>query len=246
MRALLLLLFVGFASSAGAQGNSAVDAFVNSRIRPNFDAYLACAATELEKQARANPSLSFDRVEPTLKPACGVHVDRVRDALRSVNVTAPAANRIIRDWYTKQQPSLLSYFTAKVETELQRRASARLDAERREQERQAGQESERLLAQAVKDHDDCVRRELVGLVPYSNESSEVLASVIMTKCEDHERKRVSLGVALYGLTRQAAEKSVAETAGRMRREVVALIVSLRADLAKAQSGSNPKPTESGI
>lgn len=86
----------------------------------------------------------------------------------------------------------------------------------------------------------------MNLVPYSNESADILASVIMTKCDDHERKRVSLGVALYGLTRPEAEKSVSDNVGRMRGDVLALIVSLRADLAKAQSGGNPKPAGSGI
>lgn len=91
----------------------------------------------------------------------------------------------------------------------------------------------KLLDAALDKQWQCIRRGAADLVPYSNESAETLATVIVDKCAASQSEQVDVVVAAYGLSRQKAETLAAELAGKARRKVVSEIVTLRAEAAKA-------------
>ena len=61
--------------------------------------------------------------------------------------------------------------------------------------KEAEAERSKLLTEAAAEHSKCERTQMRSIVPYSNESAETLAQVVLTKCEEAEQKFVSLGMA---------------------------------------------------
>ncbi|MGD0635050.1 MAG: hypothetical protein ABSA13_12365 [Beijerinckiaceae bacterium] len=113
---------------------------------------------------------------------------------------------------------------------------------RQQQATAAEQERDRLLKEAAAEHDNCLRTQMREIVPFSNESAETLAQVVITKCSDAEKKYVSLGMAFYGAAKADMEKVVRDAVAERKKSIVAEIVTFRADMTKALSA---KPKESG-
>lgn len=110
------------------------------------------------------------------------------------------------------------------------------------------QQRTRLINEAAEEHQACMRKVMRDIVPYSNENAETLAQVIITRCQEQEKKFVSLGVALYGASKSDVERIVTSRVEQQKKEMVADIVTFRAELNKALL-SQPKPDtrgESGI
>ena len=102
----------------------------------------------------------------------------------------------------------------------------------------------KLLNEAAEEHQTCMRRVMRDIVPYSNENADTLAQVVITRCQTEEKKFVSLGVALYGASKADVERIVTARVEQQKKEMVADIVTFRAELNKALM-SKPKPENKG-
>jgi hypothetical protein len=103
-------------------------------------------------------------------------------------------------------------------------------------------EREKLLAAAAEEHSKCLTEQMKELVPYSEEVAETLSQVIVTKCADFEQKFISLGVAIYGSSKEDLEKLVNHAVEQRKRHIVADIVTFRAELAKLKAAQPNKPS----
>ena len=65
----------------------------------------------------------------------------------------------------------------------------------------------------------CVRAAARDLVPYSSEGAETLATAILARCSDHERKRVTVAINL-GISGDSAEAIMARHVAEVRRQVI--------------------------
>jgi hypothetical protein len=245
-----MIMSVAIATGAAAQTTTGNDDYFRTAIKPNLDAYVTCAARHLEQRAKADPDRTFGQVEGSLRPACGGNIDRARDAMNRIGMPAAEANRLIRQWYTNLQGDIRALYERNVADVNRQRETARLEAERERQQRETDVERGKLLKEAAADHHACLKKEMVEIVPYSSESAETLGTVVMTKCADHERKRVSLAIAMLGIARSNAERILKEIGDDTRKLIVAEIVTFRAEIAKAQSqgqtgGQTPSPAKQG-
>ncbi len=102
----------------------------------------------------------------------------------------------------------------------------------------------RLINEAAEEHQACMRKVMRDIVPYSTENADTLAQVIITRCQTEEKKFVSLGVALYGASKADVERIVTTRVDQQKKEMVADIVTFRAELNKALL-SQPKPDNKG-
>ncbi len=75
---------------------------------------------------------------------------------------------------------------------------------------EAEAERNKLITKAAAEHSKCLHTQMRQIVPYSNESAETLAQVVITKCEEAEKKFVSLGMALFNAPRAEVEKIVGQ------------------------------------
>jgi hypothetical protein len=91
----------------------------------------------------------------------------------------------------------------------------------------------KLLADTTKEYDECIQNQMKQLVPLSNEGAETLAQVITTKCEDIEQRYVELSIAMYGVSRAQVEDAIHDSLEKRKKNIVADIVTFRAELAKA-------------
>jgi hypothetical protein len=98
---------------------------------------------------------------------------------------------------------------------------------------EAVQEREKLLTEAAREHTKCRQSQMRNIVPYSNESAETLAQVVLTNCKDAEDKFVSLGVALLNMQRSEVQTLLSNSLVQEKSRMVAEIVTFRAELAKA-------------
>lgn len=112
--------------------------------------------------------------------------------------------------------------------------SARIERERRQQDEQAEDEKSKVIKESVAAHMACLKTAMIDLVPFSTESAEAVSTAIMTRCQEHERKRASLAVAVYSLPRDQIEKIISEHSEKARKNVLTDIVTLRAELARAK------------
>jgi hypothetical protein len=94
-------------------------------------------------------------------------------------------------------------------------------------------EKDRLLTEAAAEHKKCTQTQMRQIVPYSGESAETLAQVILTNCSEAEEKFIRLGVALFNNTRADVERSVRTALSDQKKRMVAEIVTFRAEVAKA-------------
>ncbi len=106
----------------------------------------------------------------------------------------------------------------------------------------SARERNKLIDEAVGEHHKCIRSQMREIVPYSNESAETLSQVVLTKCAEAEEKFVRLGVALFNTSRAEMEKVVQEALAVQKKNIVAEIVTFRAQLNKALSAP---PKDSG-
>jgi TPR repeat protein len=98
--------------------------FSETYVKPNVSAYVACAKQHLAQLAQRDPSNSFESVESTLRQACGVHYDRIRDALSRTGVDKRKANKIIRDSYSSIQGQLRATYEQSTSAERERHQAA--------------------------------------------------------------------------------------------------------------------------
>ncbi|MGE0235275.1 hypothetical protein [Methylocystis sp.] len=103
-------------------------------------------------------------------------------------------------------------------------------------------ERSKLISEAAAEHSKCLRSQMRQIVPYSSESAETLAQVVITKCEESEQKFVSLGMALFNASRAEVEKIVSQALEKQKKKMVADIVSFRAEINKSIM-SQPKSEE---
>ncbi len=219
-------------ASSHASADDAVSVFLDREVKPHLTAYFGCADQHLALLARSNPTRSFDAVEGSLRPACGLHIDRIRNALYRAGLNRGQANQFIRSSYLSIQGQLRANYDQNASAEERRRQTDKEDAERRRQEHEAEAERERLLKEAASDHDKCLLSQMKELVPFSNESAETLAQVIVTKCSEAEKKYVSLGVAFYGGSKSDMQKLVRDAVEERKKHIVAEIVTFRANMSK--------------
>ncbi len=102
----------------------------------------------------------------------------------------------------------------------------------------------KLINEAAEEHQACMRKVMKDIVPYSSENAETLAQVIITRCQAEEKKLMSLGVALYGASKTDVERIVTQRVEQQKKEMVADIVTFRAELNRALL-SQPKPDNKG-
>lgn len=214
--------------------------------RRHFASYSDCARKHLEDEARRNPSASFERIEGSLRPACGSHIALVRDALFRIGLGPGEANAVIRSAYASLQPSLRQYFEQIRSSEKDRRQAAETPpspAESgtadQEQIKAVERERSKFLSEASSVYDACLGAETKNLAPHSNETAETLMKVIEIKCAEPEKRVVGLGFAFYGASKASFHSLVEAPLEERKKRLVADIVTLRADLAK-ESAKTPK------
>jgi len=115
---------------------------------------------------------------------------------------------------------------------------------------------DKLLEDAAKEYGDCVQKEMKELVPLSNEGADTLAQVITTKCDDKVQKYIEISMAIYGMSRAEVENNLRDTLEKQKKNIVAQIVTFRAELAKAlilqqkeesqQKNQNTSDTKKGV
>jgi len=115
---------------------------------------------------------------------------------------------------------------------------------------------DKLLEDAAKEYGDCVQKEMKELVPLSNEGADTLAQVITTKCDDKVKKYIEISMAIYGMSRAEVENNLRDTLEKQKKNIVAQIVTFRAELAKAlilqqkeesqQKNQNTSDTKKGV
>ena len=103
---------------------------------------------------------------------------------------------------------------------------------------EASAERTKLINEAAAEHSKCEQSQMRLIVPYSNESAETIAQVVLTKCDEAEQKFVSLGMALFNVSKADMKKVVDEALSKQKNNMVAEIVTFRAELAKSIAGQN--------
>jgi hypothetical protein len=91
----------------------------------------------------------------------------------------------------------------------------------------------KLIKDASAEYDECIRSQMKQVVPYSNENGEVLSQVIITNCHPQEQHVIDLVMAIYGASRSEVEKIIKEGVESRKNNVLADIVTFRAELAKS-------------
>ncbi len=106
---------------------------------------------------------------------------------------------------------------------------------------EAKAERDKMLAQGGAEYRGCIETQMRALVPFSNESAEILSQVILTKCQDSENKFVSLGMALFNKPRAEVQAVIDKQLAKQKAGLVAAIVSFRADRARGAPRNAPGP-----
>jgi hypothetical protein len=92
---------------------------------------------------------------------------------------------------------------------------------------------DKVIKDASAEYDNCVRSQMKQVVPYSSESAEVLSQVIITNCHPQGQHVIDLIIAIYGASRPEVEKIIKEGVENRKNNVLADIVTFRAELAKS-------------
>ncbi len=88
---------------------------------------------------------------------------------------------------------------------------------------------------ALRGYVDCIEREAVSLLPFTNEGAETVATVAETKCDGARQRIATTTEALFGATQHSRELA-AQFVADERKKLLASIVTLR---AAAQAGRQP-------
>jgi hypothetical protein len=219
-------------------------------VKSHLAAYADCAKQFLGNAAKRDPTTTFDRIESSLRPACGRHIELARDALLRDDFSRSESNAVIRSAYASMKPEFRFLFDQSASSERQRRQAEKAQAVQPPREGETGSapqdqikavelERTRFLKEASSAFDNCLASELKSLVPSSNEPAETLAKVIEIKCADSEKRVASLGVAFYGASKDGFQTIVKEPLDERKKRLVADIVTFRADLAK-EAAKQPK------
>jgi hypothetical protein len=192
--------------------------------------------------ASSNPDSTFDAHEISIRPACGVYIDRMRTHLLAMGYDVAGAQAQIKVHYDALRPKLVSVFQTAVDTT------------ERQPSRQFGDEQvylERARVALVKEldesHQNCIDKSIRNIVPYSDERAEILVEAVTADCMDFEKKRVQLLQVLFDAPRDQASRAVDTVLETEKRRVLANIVKVRAMLKKQEierSGAAPEATGS--
>ena len=209
-------------------------------IRDLWSRYAGCATDHIVSTANANPVISFEQRELSIRTACGHHVDMLRSHFARNGLNRQTANRIIGDAYRELAVGLRATHA----NTAARALAAREEVARAERERariaESDRERGRLIGAAIAEHRTCISEAIVDLMIVSSEGAEAIATTAMARCREHEAKAIQLGIALYGADRAAAERIVAENVAKLRSEAVAAVVELRAAANRARE-TPPRP-----
>jgi hypothetical protein len=189
----LVALFMCLAGADLARSSTAGDVYFAQNVKPQIEAYNACAVQHLINLARIEPNRPFDEIEITLKPACGIHIDLIKEALARIGFTLSQSNNFISNIYKGGVAVYMSAYEREAIAELgRRRAAQAAEAERQqaartaelqrqqaarsaETERQRASEADaerkKVFQAAENEHMACLRKQMVEIVPYSNESA---------------------------------------------------------------------------
>lgn len=125
--------------------------------------------------------------------------------------------------------------TARLQSDFDRLAAEERAAGEREVQRETAlAEKKKLVAEAVTVHEHCVVQALADTIPYSTENAPTLADVALSKCATFAERRITIGIAAFGMTRDEAAGIVATKVSEMRSKIIETIVTSRAELAKRQ------------
>lgn len=92
---------------------------------------------------------------------------------------------------------------------------------------------DKLIKDADQAYDACLVAQMKQVVPYSNESGAVLSQVVVTNCRPQEQRVIDLVMAIYGASRADAERVIQRGVETRKGNVLADIVTFRAELAKS-------------
>jgi hypothetical protein len=99
------------------------------------------------------------------------------------------------------------------------------------------QEGQKMLAAAAAEHWQCIKQAMIEIVPFSAESAETVATAVLTKCGSYEERRIVLAAALFRVERQRIESVFLEIVGEMRKQIIAQIVTFRAQTNRSSTGA---------
>jgi hypothetical protein len=240
-------------ASAPVFGQSA-NTVIPPAAKQHLDAYAECAKSHLEREAKKDPAATFDRIEGSLRSACGLKIDLAREALYRSDFSRGETKAVIRNAYTSMQPEFRALFnqtasSEKKNHEPERPAPAQPPggegAASQDQIKAVERERNKFLSQASGDYDACLNAETRNIVPTSNEPAETLTRVIEIKCVELEKKLASLGFAFYGASKDELQTIVKAPLEERKKRLIADIVTLRTDLAKDARQPPKGPPEPG-
>lgn len=226
------VLLLGATSVAVGQSGSPIESFLTPSVRGQIDNYSRCANQHLSNLARINPGSSFDAVEGSLKPMCGMYYEQVRTELSLMGLTREQTNWVIKQTYARNEPSYRLVYQQAVGAEYQRRETMRLIEAQRQRDEVIKAERTKQLEAANQEHYACIRQQMKELVLYSTETADVLTSVVMTKCSDEEQKRTNLYRLINDVPPAMMTQVRQIVSDEMKKFVLAEIVTLRATMNK--------------
>ncbi len=147
-------------------------------------------------------------------------------------LTGPYLNDLPRALSTRLRGDMERRQVALAEQERRTREQAE---QRRQAEEAQSQARTRLIGDALRGYVDCIEREAVSLLPFTNEGAETVATVAETKCDGARQRIATTTEALFGATQHSRELA-AQFVADERKKLLASIVTLR---AAAQAGRQP-------
>lgn len=155
----------------------------------------------------------------------------------------PYVDDLPRAVIARIQPELTRRAVETERAEIARRAEL---ARKEEQNAQIDEERRKLIQEANEEHLACIKRAMIDLVPFTNESAEAVSIAIMAKCSGHDSKRARLAASLFGVPANQAKPIVAELTEKMRKATISEIVTFRAERAKALIGAQEQKSPPSI
>src|SRR5829696_7174864 len=212
----IVAIFVISAAPASAQF---LPQSLRHQLRPIAQLYKTCALDHMKVRAAADPALSFEAQEGSLRAACGRYVDDARRAFAAAGYDRMNADAQINALYLELQPELRGAY----------------DEQAAEERRSA------VAKKAATEHRDCLSKAFTDLVPYSAEGADTLATAVMARCLEHENRRTSLAIGLFGLSLPDARGVLSEIFGKLRREIERDVVAFRAEKSRRPPIAAPAP-----
>ena len=223
-----------------SQATDPIQRYIKAEIYPTLYTYQNCAAGFLTRKASEYPDGRFDEHELGIRPECGRYIDVVRQRLLGIGWNAGTIEAEIDLYYGALRPRLMAAYEAT-------RTIPAPPPSNAEDEAYRDRTREALLKELDEEYRSCIKRIVADVVPYSNERAEVLVDVVMTRCMDYERKRTQFVELLFDIPRERARSIVESLLQQERRQVLAAIVTFRAEVVKGalERLSPPEPPVTG-